>query len=216
MTPFHDRAAGGRELAKRLRSYAGRADAIVLALPRGGVPVGFEVARELGLPLDIVLVRKLGVPGREELAMGAVASSGLYFIDQWLVRRLEIAPEEIDAVVERESQEVARQETVYRGNRPRPEVRDKTVICVDDGLATGASMRVAVAGLRKARPARIIVAVPVAAPQVAAELRDVADDVIVVHLPHNFRAVSLWYEDFSQTTDEEVRDLLARAASPKA
>ena len=215
MTPFHDRAAAGRELAKRLRSYAGRADAIVLALPRGGVPVGFEVARELGLPLDIVLVRKLGVPGREELAMGAVASSGLYFIDQWLVRRLEIAPEEIDAVVERESQEVARQETVYRGNRPRPEVRDKTVICVDDGLATGASMRVAVVALREGRPAKIVVAVPVAAPQVAADLKEVADEVVVSRLPQHFRAVSLWYEDFSQTTDEEVRELLTRAATRK-
>ena len=216
MTPFRDRAAAGRELAGRLREYAGRPDAIVLALPRGGVPVGFEVARELGIPLDIVLVRKLGVPGREELAMGAVASSGLYFIDRWLVNRLEITADQIESVVERERREVTRRERAYRGDRPPPEVRDKTVICVDDGLATGASMRVAVVALREAKPAKIVVAVPVAASQVAADLREVADDVVVSRLPQQFRAVSLWYEDFSQTTDDQVRELLTRAATPKA
>ena len=216
MTPFRDRAAAGRELAGRLRNYAGRQDAIVLALPRGGVPVGFEVARELGIAFDIVLVRKLGVPGREELAMGAMASSGLYFIDQWLVDRLSITPDQIAIVVERERREVARRERVYRGERPPPVIRDKTVICVDDGLATGASMRVAVAALREGGPERIIVAAPVAAPQVAADLAEVADEIIIARMPPHFRAVSLWYENFSQTTDEEVRELLARASIRKA
>lgn len=214
MTPFRDRAAAGRELAGRLRRYAARRDAIVLALPRGGVPVGYEVARELGIPLDIVLVRKLGVPGREELAMGATAA-GLYFIDQWLVNRLDITPDQVEIVVERERRELARRERVYRGDRPPPELRDKIVICVDDGLATGASMRVAVEAVREAEPARIVVAVPVAAPPVAEDLTNIADEVVVARMPAHFRAVSLWYENFSQTTDEEVRELLARAATRK-
>ena len=212
MTPFRDRAAAGRDLAGRLRHYAGRQDVLVLALPRGGVPVGYEVARGLNVPLDIVLVRKLGVPGREELAMGA-AAAGLYFIDEWLVNRLDIATDQIEAVVERERRELARRERAYRGDRPPPNVRDKIVICVDDGLATGASMRVAVEASRQQEPARVVVAVPVAAPQVAADLREIADEVIVARMPPNFRAVSLWYENFSQTSDEEVRELLLRAAT---
>jgi putative phosphoribosyl transferase len=216
LRPFRDRAAAGRELAAHLRHYAGRPDAIVLALPRGGVPVGFEVARELGIALDVTLVRKLGVPGREELAMGAVASSGVFYIDEWLVSRLGIAPQQIAAVVERERRELARRERVYRDERPPPQIRDKIVICVDDGLATGASMRAAVIALRQEKPARIVVAVPVAAAQVAAELRAVADEVVVARMPPNFRAVSLWYEDFAQTTDEEVRAYLARATNPEA
>lgn len=211
MTPFRDRAAAGRELAGRLRHYARRGDAIVLALPRGGVPVGYEVARELGIALDIVLVRKLGVPGREELAMGATAA-GRYFIDEWLTDRLDITPDQIELVVHREQRELARRERLYRGNRPAPDLAGRVVICVDDGLATGASMRVAVEAVRACKPARIVVAVPVAAAHVAADLRTIADEVVVARLPSNFRAVSLWYENFDQTSDDEVRELLARAA----
>jgi len=211
MTPFRDRAAAGRELASRLADDERNRDAIVLALPRGGVPVGYEIARRLNIPMDVVLVRKLGVPGREELAMGAVATSGLFFLDQWIVERLSIRREQIDDVIERERAELGRREREYRGDRPPPDVRDKTVICVDDGLATGASMRAAVAAVREGGPKRIVVAVPVAAPAVADALRNVADDVVVARLPANFRAVSAWYLDFAQTTDEEVRDLLGRA-----
>jgi putative phosphoribosyl transferase len=213
--PFRDRAEAGRELATHLRKYAGKPDALVLALPRGGVPVGFEVACSLDVDLDVILVRKLGVPGREELAMGAVATSGAFYIDEWLVDRLEITPEQISAVVEREQQELARREREYRDGRPPPQIREKVVICVDDGLATGASMRVAVTALRQGHPARIVVAVPVAAPTVAEELRALADEVVVARMPANFRAVSLWYENFAQTTDEEVRELLSRAATRK-
>lgn len=213
--PFRDRAAAGRELAARLRKYARRQDAIVLALPRGGVPVGFEVAGELDIDLDVILVRKLGVPGREELAMGAVATSGVFYIDDWLVDRLEITSEQISAVVEREQRELVRREQAYRDGRPPPQIAERVVICVDDGLATGASMRVAVTALRAGKPSRIVVAVPVAAPTVAEELRAFADEVIVARMPANFRAVSLWYENFTQTTDEEVRELLLRAAKRK-
>ncbi|HTX03272.1 MAG TPA: phosphoribosyltransferase family protein [Candidatus Acidoferrales bacterium] len=211
MTPFRNRADAGRELAALLADDARNHDAIVLALPRGGVPVGYEIARELQVPMDVVLVRKLGVPGREELAMGAVATSGVYFLDQWMVERLSITREQIDAVIERERNELSRREREYRGNRPPPDVGGMTVICVDDGLATGASMRAAVAAIREGRPARIIVAVPVAAPAIAEAMRNVSDGIVVARLPEHMRAVSSWYLDFSQTTDEEVRDLLARA-----
>ncbi|MGA3037612.1 MAG: phosphoribosyltransferase family protein [Vulcanimicrobiaceae bacterium] len=211
MTPFRNRAAAGRELAARLAEDARNRDAIVLALPRGGVPVGYEISRELRIPMDVVLVRKLGVPGREELAMGAVATSGVSFVDQWTVERLSVTREQIEAVIERERCELARREREYRGDLPQPELRDKTVICVDDGLATGASMRVAIAAIREGHPAHIIVAVPVAAPAIAEAMRNVADGIVVARLPEYMRAVSAWYLDFSQTTDEEVRDLLARA-----
>ncbi|HEY1729884.1 MAG TPA: phosphoribosyltransferase family protein [Candidatus Baltobacteraceae bacterium] len=210
MTPFRNRADAGRALASRLVEDARNREAIVLALPRGGVPVGYEIARELKIPMDVVLVRKLGVPGREELAMGAVATSGVFFIDQWMVDRLSISREQVEDVIERERAELLRREREYRGDRPAPDVRGMTVICVDDGLATGASMRVAVAAVRESHPARVVIAVPVAAPGVADALRDVADSIVVARLPENLRAVSVWYQDFSQTTDEEVRDLLAR------
>ena len=210
--PFADRAAAGRELAARLRQYAGRSDAIVLAIPRGGVPVAFEIAQALHLPLDVVLVRKLGVPGREELAMGALATSGYAHIDRWLVDRLEITQNQIDSVLERERHELERRERAYRGDRPPPQVHDRIVICVDDGLATGASMRVAVEALREGKPAKIVVAVPVAAAQIAVEMQAFADEVIVARTPRHFRAVSLWYQNFSQTTDAEVRELLELAA----
>jgi putative phosphoribosyl transferase len=210
--PFADRAAAGRELAARLRAYAGRKDAIVLAIPRGGVPVAFEIARALSLPLDVVLVRKLGVPGREELAMGAIATTGFTHVDRWLVDHLEITQTEIDAVIARERRELERRERAYRDDRLPPQIRDRTVICVDDGLATGASMRVAVQALRESQPAKIIVAVPVAAAQVAAEMRALADEVVVARTPERFRAVSLWYQNFSQVSDAEVRDLLSLAS----
>ena len=209
--PFRDRAEAGRELAGRLTQFAGRADTLVLALPRGGVPVGYEVAVAIDAPLDVVLVRKLGVPGHEELAMGAIATGGFVFVDRWLVERLEIAPDELAAVTERERAELQRRERAYRDDRPPPEIAGRVLICVDDGLATGASMRAAAGALRAGKPSTIVIAVPLAAAEVATELRDVADRVVVARTPERFRALSLWYEDFSQVTDQEVRDLLERA-----
>ena len=185
-----------------------------MALPRGGVPVGFEVARALGIELDFVLVRKLGAPGHEELAMGAVASGGLAFVDRWIVERLAVPPETVAATIERERAELHRRERAYRGDRPAPVVRGRIVICVDDGLATGASMRAAVGALREGGPARVIVAVPIAAAEIATELSEIADEVVVARMPAHFRAVSLWYDDFTQISDDEVRALLARAREP--
>jgi len=211
MTPFRNRAAAGRELASRLAADARNREAMVLALPRGGVPVGYEIARALEIPMDVVLVRKLGVPGREELAMGAVATGGAFFIDQWMVDRLSISRAQVEEVIDRERAELSRREREYRDDRAPPDIRSMTVICVDDGLATGASMRAAVAAVREGRPARVVIAVPVAAPEIADALRNVADDVVVARLTKNLRAVSAWYEDFSQTTDKEVRELLARS-----
>ncbi|MBV8150829.1 MAG: phosphoribosyltransferase [Candidatus Eremiobacteraeota bacterium] len=210
--PFRDRTDAGRELARRLVQYRRHAGVIILALPRGGVPVGYEVALALEVPLDLVLVRKLGVPGREELAMGAIATGGHIFVDRWLVQRLQITQSELDDVIARERKELERRERAYRDDRPPPEVAGKTVICIDDGLATGASMRTAASALRSGNPAAIVIAVPLASPDVALDLRDVAERVVVARTPERFRALSLWYEDFSQVTDEEVRDLLARAA----
>ncbi|HEX8201614.1 MAG TPA: phosphoribosyltransferase [Isosphaeraceae bacterium] len=209
---FRDRREAGRVLAEGLAEYAGRPDVLVLALPRGGVPVGFEVARALGAPLDAFLVRKLGVPGHEELALGAIASGGVRLLNDDVVRRLQIPPEVIDAVAAAQGEELERRQRAYRGDRPAPPVRDRVGILVDDGLATGASMRAAVAALRRQGPARIVVAVPVAARSTCAELRGEVDRVVCARTPEPFRAVGLWYEDFSQTTDEEVRDLLAQAA----
>ncbi|MBX6315989.1 MAG: phosphoribosyltransferase [Isosphaeraceae bacterium] len=210
--PYRDRAEAGRQLAQLLTEYAGRPDVLVLALPRGGVPVAYEVARALGAPLDVFLVRKLGVPGREELAMGALASGGLRVLNEEVVQALRISPAVIDRVAAAELEELQRRERAYRGNRPPPDVRGKTVILIDDGLATGASMRAAVAALRQAGPARIVVAVPVAAAQTCDEFRHDVDQIVCALTPEPFYAVGLWYEDFSQTTDEEVRDLLERAA----
>lgn len=209
--PYRDRADAGRYLAGKLADHAGRPDVLVLALPRGGVPVAFEVARGLGAPLDVFLVRKLGVPGHEELALGAIATGGVRLLNADVVNGLRIPPEVIDRVAATERVELNRREREYRGDRPPPETRGKTVILVDDGLATGASMRAAVAALRQGQPARIIVAVPIAAPSTCEELRAEVDEVICARTPEPFFAVGLWYEDFSQTTDEEVRDLLRRA-----
>jgi putative phosphoribosyl transferase len=207
---FQDRRDAGRQLAVPLHDYAGRSDLIVLALPRGGVPVAYEVAKALGAPLDVFLVRKIGVPGHEELAMGAIASGGVRVVNEDVVRELGIPKSLFDAVAADELLELERRERAYRDDRPPPEVRGKSVILVDDGLATGSSMRAAVAALRRLGPAKIVVAVPVAAPEVCTEFQDVADDVVCAQTPPSFRAVGLWYDDFSQTSDEQVRELLAQ------
>jgi putative phosphoribosyl transferase len=208
---FRDRSEAGRLLAAKLRTYANRPDVIVLALPRGGVPVAYEVATALGAPLDIFLVRKLGVPGYEELAMGAVATGGVRVLNDQVVQGLQIPDYVIDAVAAWELQELARREQVYRGERPEPNVRDRTVILVDDGLATGSTMLAALKALRQQQPARVVVAVPTASPITCEEMRAEADDVFCAITPEPFYSVGLWYEDFSQTTDEEVRELLARS-----
>lgn len=208
---FRDRAQAGRQLAALLRRRGGFADAVVLALPRGGVPVAFEVARALRLPLDVLVVRKLGLPEQPEYAFGALAGDGLPEIDEHLVRTLDLRPSEIDAVVRAELAELARRTQVYRGDRPACEVQGRTVLVIDDGLATGATMRAAVRGLRRQGAGSVIAAVPVASPEACEALQREADDVLCVRCPTVFRAVGAWYEDFSQTTDEEVCALLAQA-----
>ncbi len=208
---FQDRIDAGRQLTTRLRKYADRPDVIVLALPRGGVPVAFEVSQELNAPLDIFLVRKLGVPGHEELAMGAIASGGVRVINQDVVSYLQIPGEVIDAVAAYEQRELERREREYRGDRPPPDLRGRVVILIDDGLATGSTMRAAAAAVRKQRPARIVVAVPVAAPETCENFRSEVDEIVCAVTPEPFRGVGLWYEDFSQTTDQDVRELLERA-----
>jgi len=212
LTRFRDRREAGRVLAQELAAYARRPDVVVLALPRGGVPVAYEVARALGAPLDVFLVRKLGVPGHEELAMGAVATGGVRVLNDQVVRALGIPPDVIDMVAAWQQQELARRERLYRGDRPPPDVKGRTVVLVDDGLATGATMRAALAALRQQQPARRVVAVPTAAAQTCDALRTEADDVVCATTPEPFDAVGFWYEDFSQTTDDEVRELLDRAA----
>jgi putative phosphoribosyl transferase len=213
---FRDRSEAGRLLAEKLRTYAGNSDVIVLALPRGGVPVGYEVARALGAPLDIFLVRKLGVPGYEELAMGAVASGGVRVLNDDVVLSLHIPEYVIDAVAAWELQEVARRERVYRGDRSEPDVRGRSIILVDDGLATGSTMLAAIQALRQQQPARIVMAVPTAPPETCEEMRAQADDVVCAITPEPFYSVGLWYKDFSQTTDEEVRELVARSTAEVA
>jgi len=198
-------------LAQELRVYANRDDVIVLALPRGGVPVAFDVAHALHAPLDVFVVRKLGVPGHEELAMGAIASGRVLVVEPSVVEDLAIPMEVVLDVAAREEQERLRREREYRGDRPAPDVRGRTVILVDDGLATGSTMRAAVAALRKLEPAKIVVAVPVAVRSTCEELAEEVDEVVCARTPAPFYAVGEWYADFSQTTDEEVRDLLARA-----
>jgi len=185
---------------------------LVLALPRGGVPVAYEVAKALKAPLDLFLVRKLGVPGHEELAMGAIASGGVKVINEDIVRYLNIPEEIIDAVAGREQQELKRREHAYRDERPLPDVKDHIVILIDDGLATGSTMRAAAASLRLQNPRRIVVAVPVSSPETCEEFRSEVDEIVCAFTPKYFQGVGLWYGDFSQTTDEEVRELLQRAA----
>ena len=210
---FEDRFEAGRLLASKLRPFANRPDTVVLALPRGGVPVGFEVAKALSLPLDVFVVRKLGVPGYEELAMGAIASGGVRVLNEDLVRTAGISGEAIDAVAAAEERELERRERDYREDRPPINVQGRTVILVDDGLATGSSMRVAARALRNKNPSQIVVAVPVAAPATCAEFESEVDQVICAVTPEPFWAVGQWYRDFSQTSDEEVRNLLRQAAS---
>jgi len=208
---FRDRADAGRHLLSRLGAYQGRPDVVVLGLPRGGIPVGYEVARGLGAPLDVFVVRKLGVPGQEELAMGAIATGGVRVVNRDVVDALHIAPDVLDRSAEAERRELERRERSYRGDRPEPQVEGRTVILVDDGLATGSTMRAAVQALRQQRPARIVVAVPVAAFATCEELRREVEDVVCFATPEPFMAVGRFYDDFSQTTDEEVHDLLASA-----
>jgi len=206
--PFRDRVQAGQLLSRKLRHYAERSDVMVLALPRGGVPVGREVARALHAPLDVFLVRKLGTPGQEELAMGAIASGGIRVLNDEVVNALRVPREVIDAVTARELRELARRERLYREGRPAPDVMARTVILVDDGLATGSTMRAAVAALRQAKPNRIVVAVPVAAVPTCRDLRGDADEVVCLQMPEPFYSVGFWYEDFSPTSDEEIREML--------
>jgi putative phosphoribosyl transferase len=209
MTLFRDRREAGRELARRLSAYAGRGDATVLALPRGGVPVAFEVAKALELPLDVFLVRKLGLPGHEELAMGAIASGGARVLDSEVVRAYRVSEEELRRVTAVERRELARREIAYRGDRPALDLKGRAVILVDDGLATGSSMRAALAALEPLSPARVVVAVPVAPRSTVSALGDAADEIVCLKMPEPFLAVGMFYEDFGQTSDEEVRDFLA-------
>jgi len=212
---FRNRSEAGQLLAKRLTAYAGRSDVLVLALPRGGVPVGYEIARALGVPLEVFVVRKLGLPGHKELAMGAIASGAVCVLNDELVRALKVPGRVIEAVVAQELRELQRRERAYRNGRPAPEVRGRTEILVDDGLATGSTMLAAVVALRRLEPARIIVAVPTSAPSTCEEVGHQADECVCEITPEPFYAVGLWYEDFSQTTDEEVRDLLERSIAPE-
>jgi putative phosphoribosyl transferase len=208
MHRFHDRREAGQLLARQLTQFKGRNDVIVLALPRGGVPVAFEIARELRAPLDVFVVRKLGVPWQPELAMGAIAGKGTEVLNGDVVTAYNIPPHVIRAVAEREGQELQRRLQQYRGNRPFPDLVGRTVILVDDGLATGSSMRAGINALKQERPKAIVVAVPVAAAQTCQELSSEVDAVVCLYTPPDFSAVGRWYEDFSQTTDEEVHDLL--------
>jgi predicted phosphoribosyltransferase len=206
---FLDRRDAGRVLAERLRHYASREDVLVLALPRGGVPVAYEVARALDVPLDLFLVRKLGLPGHEEFAIGAIASGGVRVVNEELLQEFGIDDALLDEITRRESAELERRERRYRGDRAPPDVEGRTVILIDDGLATGSTMRAAVAALRAERPEKIIVAVPTAARETCDELRPEVDEMICATTPEPFLAVGLWYADFAQTTDEEVHTLLA-------
>jgi putative phosphoribosyl transferase len=211
MEQFRDRRDAGRKLAQKLLAYKDRSDVTVLALPRGGVPVAYEVALALNAPLDIFIVRKLGLPGREELAIGAIASGGIRVLNNDIVRMLSIPQEVIDFVAQRELLELNRREQSYRGNRPAMEISHRTVILIDDGLATGASMRAAVAGVHTQHPTRVVVAVPTASPEAVDAFRGRVDEIICVMVPEQFYGVGKWYEEFKQIGDEEVRMLLEEA-----
>jgi putative phosphoribosyl transferase len=210
---FRDRTHAGQELARKLEKYRDRADVLVLGLPRGGIPVAYEVAQHLRAPLDVFVVRKLGVPGHEELAMGAIATGGVRVLNQTVLVQLPIPDVLIDQVTAREGRELERREREYRDGRPAPEIRGRTIILVDDGLATGSTMRAAVAALRQQAASHIVVAVPVSAVDTCRSLAAEVDEIVCARMPQPFYAVGLWYEDFDQTSDEEVRELLARAAA---
>jgi predicted phosphoribosyltransferase len=205
---FADRSAAGRELAERLSRYAGRKDIAVLGLPRGGVPVAYEVAAALAAPLDVFVVRKLGVPGHEELAMGAIASGGVRVLNERVVDEVGIDAPELEAVADRERAELERRERAYRGERDPIDVEGKTVIVVDDGLATGATMRAAITALRDRQADTIVVAVPTGSPQTCAEIGETVDEIVCARTPEEFTAVGVWYRDFEPTSDDEVRRLL--------
>ena len=205
---YVDRREAGRVLARMLHDYAGRKDVIVLALPRGGVPVAFEVAKALGAPLDVFLVRKLGTPGHRELAMGAIASGGVRVLNEDVVQWVRITPDQIDAVARDEQRELERREQAYRGDRSLPSLADRVVILVDDGLATGSTMRAAAQAIKQQKPKRVIVAVPVGARETCQDLNEVADEVVCARMPMPFSAVGQWYLNFEQTSDEEVHALL--------
>jgi putative phosphoribosyl transferase len=205
---FHNRTDAGQSLAQQLEGYKNRKDVVVLALPRGGVPVAFEIAKKLNLPLDICLVRKLGVPENRELAMGAIASGGVRIINREVVNYWKISPETIEKVTQAEKKELCRREEVYRGHKPWPKIYNQTIILVDDGIATGSTIKAAIAILKQQQPKKIIVAIPVAPPSVGRELKQKVDEFICLKMPENLDSISLWYEDFSQTTDQEVCSLL--------
>jgi putative phosphoribosyl transferase len=209
---YQDRTEAGRLLAERLAKYKNRPDVVILALPRGGVPVGFEVAQALNAPLDVFVVRKLGVPGQEELAMGAIASGGVRVLNEDIVQMLRIPDEMIEATVAKETEELERRERLYRGDRPGLDARGRVAILIDDGLATGSTMRAAAMALRRHLPSRIVVAAPVAAGSTCDELSNEVDEVICAETPEPFYAISIWYWDFTQTTDDQVRELLSQSA----
>jgi len=214
---FIDRRNAGRMLATRLAKYAGRNDVVVLALPRGGVPVAYEVASALAVPMDVFLVRKLGTPGHRELAMGAIASGGVRVLNEDVVRWYGISESAIERIAREEQEELERRERAYRGDRPAPDLTNRIVILIDDGLATGSTMRAAAQAVRARRPAHVVIAVPVGAPQTCAELAAVADEVICARMPEPFSAVGQWYLNFDQTSDDEVRELLqTSSAIPQA
>ena len=209
---FSNRADAGRQLAEKLENYGRLDNVIVLGLPRGGVPVAYEVAKRLRAPLDVFIVRKLGVPGFEELAAGAIASGGVRVLNEDVVRAIPYATEAIEAVTAKETGELQRREQIYREGRPAPELRHKIVILVDDGLATGATMRAAIKALRQCGAAKIVVAVPVGPPDTCDELAKEADEIVCISTPPFFQAVGQYYQDFSQTSDDDVRELLSKAA----
>ena len=213
---FRDRTEAGRILAARLKAYGARPDVVVLGLPRGGVVVAYEIAQALGAPLDVFVVRKLGVPGHSELAFGAIASGGARVLNDEVLAAAAISEQTIERVTEEQQKELARRERLYRGDRPSPELRGRTVVLVDDGLATGATVRAAVAALRQHEPARVVVAVPTGAPSSCARLADEVDELLCERTPDPFYAVGLWYEDFSEVTDDDVRELLERAPRAEA
>ncbi|WP_416670081.1 phosphoribosyltransferase [Egbenema bharatensis] len=209
---FQNRTEAGQRLATKLAAYTNFPNLLVLGLPRGGVPVAYEIANALHAPLDVWLVRKLGVPGQEELAMGAIALGGVMILNQEIIQALDIPQDAIQRVAEAEQQELERRDRAYRGDRPLPQVQDHTVILVDDGIATSSTLRAAIAALQRQNPQRIVVAAPVAPPSVCESLRNVVDEVICLSMPEPLQSIGLWYQDFSQTTDEEVRELLKQSA----